>query len=198
MPVDAILSVDDGAEINAGDLIARIPIEIGLRDITGGLPRVAELFEARRPKEHAFISELDGLVQFGKDYKGKKRLEIVSKDKEVVEYLIPKGRHITVQKGDEVRKGDTLTDGSRVPHDILTAMGVEALAEYLVNEVQEVYRLQGVKINDKHIEVITRQMMQKLEIIEPGDTTFLVGEQVQKREFDAENNALSKKMKKQR
>ena len=196
LPVDAILSVDDGAEINAGDLIARIPIEIGLRDITGGLPRVAELFEARRPKEHAFISELDGLVQFGKDYKGKKRLEVVSKDKEVVEYLIPKGRHITVQKGDEVRKGDTLTDGSRVPHDILTAMGVEALAEYLVNEVQEVYRLQGVKINDKHIEVITRQMMQKLEIIEPGDTTFLIGEQVQKREFEAENNALSKKMEK--
>ena len=196
LPVDAILSVDDGAEINAGDLIARIPIEIGLRDITGGLPRVAELFEARRPKEHAFISELNGVVQFGKDYKGKKRLEIVSSDKDIIEYLIPKGRHITVQEGDEVRKGDTLTDGSRVPHDILTAMGVEALAEYLVNEVQEVYRLQGVKINDKHIEVITRQMMQKLEIVDPGDTTFLVGEQVQKSEFDAENNSLGTKMQK--
>ena len=195
LPVDAILSVNDGDKINAGDLIARIPLEYRLRDITGGLPRVAELFEARRPKEHAFIAELDGKIQFGKDYKGKRRLEIVN-NKDVVEYLIPKGRHITVQEGDEVRKGETLTDGSRVPHDILTALGIEALAEYLVNEVQEVYRLQGVKINDKHIEVITRQMMQKLEIVEPGDTTFLAGEQVHKREFDAENNALSKKLEK--
>ena len=196
LPVDAILSVDDGDQVNAGDLIARIPLEYKLRDITGGLPRVAELFEARRPKEHAFIAELDGIVQFGKDYKGKRRLEIVDKNKEIVEYLIPKGRHIMVQEGDEIRKGETLTDGSRVPHDILTALGVEALAEYLVNEVQEVYRLQGVKINDKHIEVITRQMMQKVEIIEAGDTTFLVGEQIQKREFDTENNALAKKLEK--
>jgi len=196
LPVDAILSVDDGDQVNAGDLIARIPLEYKLRDITGGLPRVAELFEARRPKEHAFIAELDGIVQFGKDYKGKRRLEIVDKNKEIVEYLIPKGRHIMVQEGDEIRKGETLTDGSRVPHDILTALGIEALAEYLVNEVQEVYRLQGVKINDKHIEVITRQMMQKVEIIEAGDTTFLVGEQIQKREFDTENNALAKKLEK--
>ncbi len=196
LPVDAILSVDDGAQVNAGDLIARIPLEYRLRDITGGLPRVAELFEARRPKEHAFIAESDGIIQFGKDYKGKRRLEIVDDKKIIIEYLIPKGRHITVQEGDEVRKGETLTDGSRVPHDILTALGVEALADYLVNEVQEVYRLQGVKINDKHIEVITRQMMQKLEITEPGDTTFLIGEQIQKREFEEVNNSLSKKLSK--
>ena len=192
LPVDAILSVQNDQEVFAGDLIARIPLEFKLRDITGGLPRVAELFEARRPKEHAFISEIDGKVQLGKDYKGKRRLEIVSDNGDIQEYLIPKGRHITVQVGDEVRKGDTLTDGPRVPHDILTAMGVEALASYLVDEVQEVYRLQGVKINDKHIEVITRQMMQKVEIIDPGDTTFLVGEQIATKEFHAENNNLAK------
>ena len=194
LPVDAILSVNDGQEVFAGDLIARIPLEFKLRDITGGLPRVAELFEARRPKEHAFISEVDGKVQLGKDFKGKRRLEILSENGEIEEYLIPKGRHITVQEGDEVRKGDTLTDGPRVPHDILTAMGVEALASYLVNEVQEVYRLQGVKINDKHIEVITRQMMQKIEITDPGNTTFLVGEQVGIKEFQDENRALAKNM----
>jgi len=196
LPVDAILSVEDGQEIFAGDLIARIPIEFKLRDITGGLPRVAELFEARRPKEHAFISEVNGKVQFGKDYKGKRRLEILDENKDIAEYLIPKGRHITVQEGDDVRKGETLTDGSRVPHDILTALGVEALASYLVDEVQEVYRLQGVKINDKHIEVITRQMMQKIEITDPGDTTFLIGEQVGKKEFKLENDKLSKKLNK--
>ena len=194
LPVDAILSVNDGQEVFAGDLIARIPLEFKLRDITGGLPRVAELFEARRPKEHAFISEVDGKVQLGKDYKGKRRLEILSENGDIEEYLIPKGRHITVQEGDEVRKGDTLTDGPRVPHDILTAMGVEALASYLVNEVQEVYRLQGVKINDKHIEVITRQMMQKIEITDPGSTTFLVGEQVGLKEFHDENRSLAKNM----
>ena len=192
LPVDAILSVENGQEVFAGDLIARIPLEFKLRDITGGLPRVAELFEARRPKEHAFISEIDGKVQLGKDYKGKRRLEILSDSGDIQEYLIPKGRHITVQEGDEVRKGDTLTDGPRVPHDILTAMGVEALASYLVDEVQEVYRLQGVKINDKHIEVITRQMMQKVEIIDPGDTTFLIGEQIAIKEFHAENKNLAK------
>ena len=197
LPVDAILSVDDGQEIFAGDLIARIPLEYRLRDITGGLPRVAELFEARRPKEHAFISEIDGKVQFGKDYKGKRRLEIVSENGDnTVEYLIPKGRHIIVQEADEVRKGETLTDGSRVPHDILTALGVKALAAYLVDEVQEVYRLQGVMINDKHIEVITRQMMQKIEIVDPGDTTFLIGEQVGKKEFKLENDGLGKKLNK--
>ena len=155
---------------------------------------MAELFEARRPKEHAFISEVDGKVQLGKDFKGKRRLEILSENGDIEEYLIPKGRHITVQEGDEVRKGDTLTDGPRVPHDILTAMGVEALASYLVNEVQEVYRLQGVKINDKHIEVITRQMMQKIEITDPGNTTFLVGEQVGIKEFQDENRGLAKNM----
>ena len=192
IPVDAILSVNDGEEVKAGDLIARIPIEYRLRDITGGLPRVAELFEARRPKEHAIIAEQDGKVTFGKDYKGKRRIIIKSSDKKESEYLVPKGRQIIAQEGDEVTKGEQLTDGSRVPHDMLKVLGVEALAFYLVSEIQEVYRLQGVKINDKHIEVITRQMMQKVEIVNPGDTTYLLGEQVERREFDITNNQLSK------
>ena len=196
IPVDAILSVNDGDDVKAGDLIARIPLEYRLRDITGGLPRVAELFEARRPKEHAMIAEVDGKVSFGKDYKGKRRIIITSNDKKEFEYLVPKGRHIIALEGDEVSKGEQLTDGSRVPHDMLKVLGVEALAFYLVNEIQEVYRLQGVKINDKHIEVITRQMMQKVEITNPGDTTYLFGEQVERREFDLINSQLSKKQSK--
>ncbi|MBV9251186.1 MAG: DNA-directed RNA polymerase subunit beta', partial [Acetobacteraceae bacterium] len=156
------------------------------RDITGGLPRVAELFEARRPKDHAVIAETDGRVEFGKDYKAKRRI-IVKNDEtgEETEYLIPKGKHVSVQEGDFVRRGDPLVDGPRVPHDILKVLGVEALSDYLVNEIQDVYRLQGVKINDKHIEVIVRQMLQKVEILDPGDTTFLAGEQVDRTEFDA-------------
>ena len=189
MSVDAILSVENGQRVHAGDVLARIPRESSkTRDITGGLPRVAELFEARRPKDHAIISDLDGRVEFGKDYKSKRRIMVVPEDGDPVEYLIPKGKHISVQEGDYVRKGDPLMDGNPVPHDILKVMGVEALAEYLVAEIQEVYRLQGVKINDKHIEVIVRQMLQKVEITEPGDTTFLVGEQVDRHDFDAENN----------
>ncbi len=196
IPVDAILSVNDGDEVKAGDLIARIPLEYRLRDITGGLPRVAELFEARRPKEHAIIAEQDGKVKFGKDYKGKRRIVIKDSDKKEYEYLIPKGRHVILQEGDEVFKGEQLTDGTRVPHDMLKVLGVEALAFYLVNEIQEVYRLQGVKINDKHIEVITRQMMQKVEILNPGDTTYLVGEQVDRIEFEKTNEQLSKNQEK--
>ncbi|HTW51165.1 MAG TPA: DNA-directed RNA polymerase subunit beta', partial [Stellaceae bacterium] len=162
------------------------------RDITGGLPRVAELFEARKPKDFAIISESEGRVEFGKDYKTKRRILVVPLDQEKteqepVEYMIPKGKHISVQEGDFVQRGDLLMDGNPVPHDILRVLGVEALASYLVNEIQEVYRLQGVRINDKHIEVIVRQMLQKVEIEEPGETTFLAGEQVDRSEFDAEN-----------
>ncbi len=184
---DSILSVENGAEVQAGDVLARIPREGSkTRDITGGLPRVAELFEARRPKDHAIIAETDGRVEFGKDYKAKRRV-IVKNDEtsEETEYLIPKGKHVSVQEGDFVRRGDPLVDGPRVPHDILKVLGVEALSDYLVNEIQDVYRLQGVKINDKHIEVIVRQMLQKVEIIDPGDTTYLAGEQVDRMEFDA-------------
>ncbi len=186
---DSILSVENGATLHAGDVLARIPREGSkTRDITGGLPRVAELFEARRPKDHAIIAENDGRVEFGKDYKAKRRI-IVKNDEtsEETEYLVPKGKHVSVQEGDFVLRGDPLVDGPRVPHDILKVLGVEALSDYLVNEIQDVYRLQGVKINDKHIEVIVRQMLQKVEIIEPGDTTYLTGEQVDRMEVDAEN-----------
>jgi DNA-directed RNA polymerase subunit beta' len=186
---DSILSVENGAEVAAGDVLARIPREGSkTRDITGGLPRVAELFEARRPKDHAIIAETDGRVEFGKDYKAKRRV-IVKNDEtgEETEYLVPKGKHVSVQEGDFVRRGDPLVDGPRVPHDILKVLGVEALSDYLVNEIQDVYRLQGVKINDKHIEVIVRQMLQKVEILDPGDTTFLTGEQIDRFEFEAEN-----------
>jgi DNA-directed RNA polymerase subunit beta' len=186
---DSILSVENGATVHAGDVLARIPREGSkTRDITGGLPRVAELFEARRPKDHAIIAENDGRVEFGKDYKAKRRI-IVKNDEtgEETEYLIPKGKHVSVQEGDFVRRGDPLVDGPRVPHDILKVLGVEALSDYLVNEIQDVYRLQGVKINDKHIEVIVRQMLQKVEILDPGDTTYLNGEQVDRLEVDADN-----------
>ncbi|HEY2538260.1 MAG TPA: DNA-directed RNA polymerase subunit beta' [Stellaceae bacterium] len=190
MSVDAILSVENGTAVKAGDVLARIPRESSkTRDITGGLPRVAELFEARKPKDFAIISESDGRVEFGKDYKTKRRIIVVPTEDggEPVEYLIPKGKHISVQEGDYVEKGDLLMDGNRVPHDILRILGVEALASYLVNEIQEVYRLQGVRINDKHIEVIVRQMLQKVEIDEPGETTLLAGEQVDRIEFEFEN-----------
>jgi DNA-directed RNA polymerase subunit beta' len=190
MSVDAILSVENGAQVKAGDVLARIPRESSkTRDITGGLPRVAELFEARKPKDFAIISEGDGRVEFGKDYKTKRRIIVVPTEegKEPVEYLIPKGKHISVQEGDYVQKGDLLMDGNRVPHDILRILGVEALASYLINEIQEVYRLQGVRINDKHIEVIVRQMLQKVEVEDPGETTLLAGEQVDRTEFEYEN-----------
>jgi DNA-directed RNA polymerase subunit beta' len=190
LPADAILSVENAAPVKAGDVLARIPRESSkTRDITGGLPRVAELFEARKPKDFAIISESEGRVEFGKDYKAKRRIVVVPPDGgESVEYLIPKGKHISVQEGDYVEKGDLLIDGNRVPHDILRILGVEELASYLINEIQEVYRLQGVRINDKHIEVIVRQMLQKVEIDnDPGDTTFLAGEQIDRLEFEREN-----------
>jgi DNA-directed RNA polymerase subunit beta' len=190
MSVDAILSVEDGQEILPGDVVARIPREgAKTKDITGGLPRVAELFEARRPKDHAIIAETDGYVRFGKDYKNKRRITVEPVDETLtpVEYMIPKGKHIPVQEGDFVQKGDYIMDGNPAPHDILRIMGVEALANYMIDEVQDVYRLQGVKINDKHIEVIVRQMLQKLEILDGGDTTLLKGEQVERIELEEEN-----------
>ncbi|KAA5604283.1 DNA-directed RNA polymerase subunit beta' [Roseospira marina] len=193
MSVDAILSVEPGQKVKAGEVLARIPREGSkTRDITGGLPRVAELFEARKPKDHAVITEIDGRVEFGKDYKSKRRIIVAAEDGTEMEYLLPKGKHVTVQEGDYVRKGDPLMDGNPVPHDILRVLGVEALADYLIKEIQDVYRLQGVKINDKHIEVIIRQMLQKVEIREPGDTTFLVGELVDRMEFANENDKTIK------
>ena len=181
LSMDAILSVEDGSEVRAGDVLARIPTEgAKTRDITGGLPRVAELFEARKPKEAAVLAEMDGFVEFGKDYKNKRRVIVKPKNDKIdpTEYLIPKGKHISVREGDYVEKGDYIVEGNPSPHDILRIKGVEELATYLVKEIQDVYRLQGVKINDKHIEVIVRQMMQKIEVTDGGDTTLLAGEQV--------------------
>ncbi|AIK96773.1 DNA-directed RNA polymerase subunit beta' [Candidatus Odyssella acanthamoebae] len=186
LSVDAILSVENNAEIQAGDILARVPRETTkTRDITGGLPRVSELFEARHPRDAAIIAEFDGRVEYGKDYKTKRRIVIVpaNDDLEPMEYLIPKGRHITVHEGDMVKRGDLLVDGNSDPHDILRVLGVEALASYLVSEIQQVYRLQGVKINDKHIEVIVRQMLQKYEINDTGETILVRGEQIDREEF---------------
>src|SRR6202048_3605255 len=173
LAVDAIISVDPGAIVKAGDVISRIPTESAkTRDITGGLPRVAELFEARRPKEAAVIAEISGTIRFGRDYKNKRRITIEPNEKgvEAVEYLIPKGKHIHLQDGDVIEKGEFIVEGNPAPHDILAVKGVEELASYLVNEIQDVYRLQGVLINDKHIEVIVRQMLQKVEITDAGET----------------------------
>ncbi|HKG01244.1 MAG TPA: DNA-directed RNA polymerase subunit beta', partial [Xanthobacteraceae bacterium] len=193
LAVDAIISVDPGTHVKAGDVIARIPTESAkTRDITGGLPRVAELFEARRPKEAAVIAEVSGTVRFGRDYKNKRRITIEPHDsnEEPKEYLIPKGKHIHLQDGDVIEKGDFIVEGNPAPHDILAIKGVEDLAAYLVNEIQEVYRLQGVNINDKHIEVIVRQMLQKVEIDEAGETDLIQGEQIDKIEFDEVNAAV--------
>jgi DNA-directed RNA polymerase subunit beta' len=188
LPVGAILSVGDGDEVKPGEVMARMPTESAkTRDITGGLPRVAELFEARRPKDCAVIAEMDGRVEFGRDYKNKRRIKITPEDGEAVEFLIPKGKHIAVHDGDVIRKGEYLIDGNPDPHDILRIQGIEALADFLVNEIQEVYRLQGVPINDKHIETIVRQMLQKVEILEPGDTGLLKGDHLDKLEVDEEN-----------
>src|SRR5499425_263992 len=190
LAVDAIISVDPGTHVKAGDVMARIPTESAkTRDITGGLPRVAELFEARRPKEAAIIAEISGTVQLGKDYKNKRRITIepAAKGEEPKEYLIPKGKHIHLQDGDVIEKGDYIVEGNPAPHDILAIKGVEELAAYLVNEIQEVYRLQGVNINDKHIEVIVRQMLQKVEIDDSGETELIQGEQIDKIELDEIN-----------
>ena len=192
LPPKALITVRDGAEIKVGDVIAKMPQEsLKTRDITGGLPRVADLFEARKPKEPGILAEASGTVSFGKDTKGKQRLVITDRDGETHELLIPKWRHINVFEGEHVEKGESVVDGPPTPHDILRLKGVHALASYIVNEIQEVYRLQGVKINDKHIEVIVRQMLRKVEVSDPGDSVFLRGEQAEKAKVLEENENLS-------
>jgi DNA-directed RNA polymerase subunit beta' len=185
LAVGAMLSVEDGATVQGGDVLARVSREAAkTRDITGGLPRVAELFEARIPKDNAIIASTSGRIVYGKDYKAKRKIGIQPEDGgDLVEYLIPKSKVIDVQEGDYVKRGDQLVAGSPNPHDILEVMGIEPLAEFLVAEIQEVYRLQGVKINDKHIETIVRQMLQKVEITDAGDTTLLAAEQVDREEM---------------
>ncbi len=193
LPIGAQLLVTDDAEVIAGDVIAKIHRETTkTKDITGGLPRVAELFEARKPKEAAIVAEIDGYVSFGKDLKGKQRVVITPHEGEEKEYLIPKGKHIAVHEGEFVKAGEPLMDGSTNPHDILAVLGSKQLSSYMVNEIQEVYRLQGVPINDKHIEVIVRQMLKKVRIIDPGSTLFLAGEQVEKIDFDKANEKAVK------
>jgi DNA-directed RNA polymerase subunit beta' len=191
LPVGAIISVADDAVLNAGDVIAKMTRETTkTKDITGGLPRVAELFEARKPKDFAVISEIDGVVSFGKDAKGKRKVVVKPEVGEEKEYLIPKGKHISVHDGDHVTAGEALMDGSSNPHDILRVLGQKELAKYLVDEVQEVYRLQGVKINDKHIETIVRQMLRRVKIKEVGDTTLLIDDQVERYLFEDENERV--------
>ncbi|MGL3821564.1 DNA-directed RNA polymerase subunit beta' [Sphingopyxis sp. R3-92] len=193
LAVGTMLSVEDGQEVQAGDVLARVSREASkTRDITGGLPRVAELFEARIPKDNAVIAKISGRIEFVKDYKAKRKIAIVPEEGDSIEYLIPKSKVLEVQEGDQVKRGDALISGSPNPHDILDVMGVEALAEYLVAEIQEVYRLQGVKINDKHIEVIVRQMLQKVEITDGGDTTLLPAEQLDYLEMMEYNAKLPK------
>jgi len=191
LPVGAHINVQEGQSVYPGDALAKIPRETTkTKDITGGLPRVAELFEARKPKEFAVISEIDGVVSFGKDTKGKRKVVITPEVGEPREYLIPKGKHISVHEGDRVKAGEALMDGSSNPHDILNILGEKALAKYLVDEVQEIYRLQGVRINDKHIEVIVRQMLRRVRIKEVGGSDFLVGDQVEKWRFEEENQRV--------
>ncbi len=191
MPLGAILMVNEGDEIFPGDVLARIPRETTkTKDITGGLPRVAELFEVRKPKENAVITEIDGVISFGKDTKGKRKVTVTPDVGDPRDYLIPKGKHISVHEGDYVRAGEPLMDGSPNPHDILSVLGEKEVAKYLVDEVQQVYRLQGVKINDKHIEVIVRQMLKRVRITDRGDSEFLEGEHVEKQLFEEINSAL--------
>ena len=195
MSIDSILGVEDGQEVSAGQVIARIPKESSkTKDITGGLPRVAELFEARKPKDPAIMCEIDGKISFGKDYKNKRRVIITSLDeKDSFELLIPRSKYLNVQEGDFVKKGDVLVEGTPVPHDILRILGVEELARYLVREVQSVYKLQGVFINDKHIETIARQMLQKVLIKDPGESNLIAGEQIQRRDVIKLNKILTEK-----
>jgi DNA-directed RNA polymerase subunit beta' len=193
LPPNAIINFEDNAKVKVGDVIARIPQETSkTRDITGGLPRVADLFEARRPKDPAILAEISGIISFGKETKGKRRLVITGTTGDAHEELIPKWRHVSVFEGEHVEKGEVIADGSLNPHDILRLLGVNALTNYIVNEVQDVYRLQGVKINDKHIEVIIRQMLRKIVIAHPGDTNFLKGEQIDLGQFREENEKMLK------
>ena len=191
LSVGVNIVVSEGDEVNAGDILAKIPRETTkTKDITGGLPRVAELFEARKPKEYAVISEIKGVVSYGKDAKGKRKVIITPDSGDEKEYLIPKGKHVSVQEGDRVSEGEPLMDGVHNPHDLLSIKGEKELARYLVDEVQDVYRLQGVKINDKNIEVIVRQMLRRVKIIEPGDTLFISDEQVERHRFQEENERV--------
>tara|TARA_Y100001958_G_C21184639_1_gene513915 strand:- start:13 stop:1467 length:1455 start_codon:yes stop_codon:yes gene_type:complete len=195
---DSILSVKDGQKISAGDVIARLPKETSkTKDITGGLPRVAELFEARKAKDSAIIAENDGKVLFGKEVRGKQRISIFSDNGESSNYLIPKGKHINFNEGEKIKKGEYLLDGQPLPHDILRILGIEELTEYFVNQVQEVYRLQGVVINDKHIETILRQMLKKIEVKNSGDSSLLPGEVIDRIKFENMNEELKKNNKKQ-
>ena len=196
-PVGAVIAVRDGQQVAVGEVLARIPQETSkTRDITGGLPRVAELFEARAPKDAGMLAEVTGTVSFGKDTKGKQRLVITDLDGAQHEYLIPKDKHVLVHDGQVVNKGEMIVDGPVDPHDLLRLLGVEALARYIIDEVQDVYRLQGVKINDKHIEVIVRQMLRRVQIEDPGDTTFITGEQVERAEVLEDNEKAEKDGKK--
>jgi DNA-directed RNA polymerase subunit beta' len=196
-PVGAVIAVRDGQQVQVGEVLARIPQEVSkTRDITGGLPRVAELFEARSPKDAGILAEVTGTVSFGKDTKGKQRLVITDLDKQEHEYLIAKDKHLLVHDGQVVNKGEMIVDGSVDPHDLLRLLGVEELARYIIDEVQDVYRLQGVKINDKHIEVIVRQMLRRVEITDPGDTSFITGEQAERAEVLEENEKAEKEEKK--
>ena len=189
--VGSLITVKDGQQVSVGDVLARIPQESAkTRDITGGLPRVAELFEARAPKDAGVLAEVTGTVSFGKDTKGKQRLVITEPDGAVHEFLIPKDKHVMVHDGQVVNKGELIVDGPADPHDILRLQGVEALARYIIDEVQDVYRLQGVKINDKHIEVIVRQMLRRVVITDPGDTGFIREEQVERAEVLDENDKV--------
>jgi DNA-directed RNA polymerase subunit beta' len=190
--VGSLITVKDGQEVNVGDVLARIPQESSkTRDITGGLPRVAELFEARSPKDAGVLAEVTGTMSFGKDTKGKQRLIITDLDGVPHEYLIPKDKHVTVHDGQVVQKGETIVDGPADPHDILKLQGIEALARYIIDEVQDVYRLQGVKINDKHIEVVVRQMLRRVNVTDPGDTGFIPGEQIERSELLEANDRMT-------
>jgi len=194
LPSGAHVVVKEGQKVEPADLLAKSPrVIVKTKDITGGLPRVAELFEARRPKDPAIISEIDGVVEFGEAKKGQRRIIVKSPTGMKREYVIPHGKHLNVYKGDWVTAGQPLVDGPIVPQDILRIGGDKKLQEYLVNEIQEVYRLQGVRINDKHIEVIVRQMLRKVRVDDPGDTEFLVGQQVDKVVFQQENEQVAKR-----
>src|SRR5580693_9461075 len=193
MPMNAHLMVSDGDEVHAGDVIAKIPrATTKTKDITGGLPRVVELFEARKPRETAVITEIDGLVKYGDIAKGQRKIMVINENGVEREYSLPRGVHVNVQEGERVKAGEPLMDGPRNPHDILAVLGEKELQAYLVNEIQEVYRLQGVNINDKHIEVIARQMMRWVKIEDVGDTTFLLEQQLDKFRFREENERVIK------
>lgn len=194
LPVGANIRVEEDMVVEAGDIIAKIPRgTTKTKDITGGLPRVVELFEARKQKDNAIISEIDGVVRLGKDIKGKRKITVVPDVGDPREYVIPRGKHVIVHDGERVRAGEPMMEGSPNPHDILRVLGEKELAKFLVDEIQKVYRLQGVKINDKHIEVIVRQMLKRVKIVEPGDTHFLGDESVEKWRFRMENEKVLEK-----